>query len=197
MIKAFDPDRLRYRFWERNKHFAPRSFHHEDSWTHYTYVPGFHPSKPGPRVMAALSCVWGKTELVSRSVREYRKYMDEFMDEPIVWAALSDTKLNWCQQVVGDCTLENIVMSPAGNVYFIDPGYPRGLVCTENDQAKLLQSVRGWEKAAQTDAPFTASRAVVAIYITHLYRLLRHNHAPHKLEWAREEIRRAKDHLDN
>jgi hypothetical protein len=202
-IRKPDPDKVRYNFWVRHREFAPAKFSWEKGEAHYEFTHGFHPHKPGPRVMTTLEKVWGKErEVRPGKPTDYLAYMMNKMPSNIYDLCSSCmTNLTQCEDVVGDCTLENIVIT-TDRVVIIDPGYTRGLVCIENDLAKLMQSGRGWEKAKQGEVPITPcdlgdNLAVVAIYITHLYRLLRHKHSEWCLRWAQMEVDNAVSYLLN
>jgi hypothetical protein len=199
-VRKADPDKLRFNFWKRNKWAAPDSYTWEDGEVHYTFMAGYHPTRPGHRVYAALDSLWGQ-RCVQGNTSEYRRYMDDKMqDADLVFSKM--TELTWVEQVYGDCTLENIILTP-NKVVLIDPGHPRGLVCKENDDAKLLQSLRGWENVKKGEEPEPklmlddVSDTVVAIYITHLYRLLRHNHSAWCYKWAEKEINCAIEHISD
>lgn len=202
-VRANDPDKLRYKFWSMHKWCAPRMFVWEDGVIHYDYVQGYHPTKVGPMVYAALERLWGPA--VKCKVDTYLDYMKTRMpaaDHELVSSYIVPDKLNGVQAVVGDCTFENIVIND-GKVYFIDPGHARGLHCRELDIAKTIQSLRGWEhlkrpKVFPMRKPITFenySSASLAIYITHLYRLLKHAHPKQCHEWALSEIRATKEDL--
>jgi hypothetical protein len=200
--KAKDPEKIRYNFWSRNRWCAPKFFIWEDGYTHYSYVTGYHPSRVGQTVWKALEKLWGNPETpVNRE--PYLKYMaDKMPAEDLELVNSNLIRLHAADEVVGDCTLENIILSD-GRVYFIDPGHPRGLKCKELDIAKILQSMRGWEHfkrpkvfaLRESDHFGMYTRETVALYITHLYRLLKHEHSQQCHEWARLEIHNAKENL--
>ena len=193
MISTPDEDKLKFNFWRLHRAHAPETFTHESPRTWYSFTTGYHPSKLGPVVSQALMNVWaegwGKLD-----VDEYLKYMS-FMPHNLSEFFKDLTPV---LSVVGDCTFENIVVGK--RVVFIDPGYARGLYCKENDLAKTLQSARGWD-ARKRNQPYTPASfddyapEIVAIYVTHLYRLLRHKHPGYMLAWAREEADLALKHL--
>jgi hypothetical protein len=199
-VRRNDPDKLRFNFWYKNKWAAPFGFRWEEGEVHYDYVVGFHPSKPGPRVLTALTKLWGVSK--KGSTMTYAAYMQDKMSaEHLDICFHKMTNLTWVEQVYGDCTLENIILTP-DRVILIDPGHGRGLNCTENDQGKLLQSIRGWEQVkAGSDGNdvslISQPDNIVAIYVTHLYRLLRHKHSEWCLKWAKMEIDHAIEHLSN
>jgi hypothetical protein len=200
--KAKDPEKLRHDFWARNRWCAPKFFVWEDGYTHYSYISGYHPSRIGQMVWKALEHLWGNPETKVKT-ESYLKYMKDKMPADELDLVESNLiSLHAANEVVGDCTLENIIVSD-GRVYFIDPGHSRGLKCRELDLAKILQSMRGWEnvKRPKVFAPREPdhlgmyTRETVALYITHLYRLLKHEHPKQCHEWARSEIQLAKENL--
>jgi hypothetical protein len=196
-VRRKDPDRLRYRFFLRNKWCAPKTFYWEDGECHYSYEAGHAPSRTGIRVLDALDKLWG-TSNREPDVVTYMQYMsDKMPDEHYRIVCASLRGLTPVGQVYGDCTWENIVLTN-DRVVFIDPGDPRGLFCKELDLAKLLQSERGWELVKKggegVQAPWPADN-VVALYVTHLYRLLRHPHSEWSLLWAKKEIAYATQYL--
>lgn len=76
----------------------------------------------------------------------------------------------------GDMTLSN-VMIRKGDVVFIDPGKSHGLPCREIDEAKLLQSYRGWHWFIHKEEPIgqmiTLQRHRVLL-LSHYIRILHH-----------------------
>jgi len=80
--------------------------------------------------------------------------------------------------VHGDMTFENTVITPEGNVVFVDPGDPRGMLTPGIDRGKLLQSaVMRWEDRAWDDPlpwPDWATLTDWAFLVTHWVRLVRH-----------------------
>lgn len=87
------------------------------------------------------------------------------------------------RQVHGDASQSNFVHTYGDNprVVMIDPGHHRGLCVKELDEAKLLQSLLGFEYVYRhfhmphyVLLPFEVTRCHIALLVTHLLRLLRH-----------------------
>jgi hypothetical protein len=104
-----------------------------------------------------------------------------------VFDIIRRTPLYRVDEVHGDLTLENVLITGVSQVVFIDPGHPRGLVCKELDQAKILQStftkwdlMNGSSGSYWLHAPFVINPIHLALLATHWIRLLnhpeRHNH---------------------
>jgi len=187
-----DPDKLRYNFFTKNKWCAPRTYHWEEGRCHYTFMRGYHPAHSGWRVLSTLERLWDGVP-AKINLDAYRKYVG---GPDVIWDHLTD--LTPVAQVYGDCTWENIVIGDS--VVLIDPGYPRGFMCQENDLGKLLQSERGWElvKAGLEPKTFPGvwpRKSVVASYVTHLHRLVRHVHPVQCITWAKKEIEDATNYL--
>ncbi len=101
----------------------------------------------------------------------------------------------------GDLTLENVIVEPSPGkwtpIVFIDPGDPRGMVCRENDEGKLLQSLltkwdimNGSSGAFWLTVPFPIQPIHLAFLATHYIRLLNHpeKHHPALLLKARATL---------
>lgn len=88
----------------------------------------------------------------------------------------------------GDLTLQNVV----GN-YIIDPGDPRGLPCREIDEAKIMQSLDGYDVIKYGYPPpfpcvFEGARKVhYVLLLSHYVRMLRHQKG-HVLAFAQRRI---------
>lgn len=80
----------------------------------------------------------------------------------------------------GDLTLKNCVVSIDGRFTFLDPGHSRGLPCREIDEAKIMQSLDGFDVVYRGhDAPtlvprFPARPVHWALLATHYIRLMTH-----------------------
>ena len=196
MIKKHDPDKHIFKFWNMNLWCAPDSVSWDNDWVHYSYTEGYHPARAGVLVMQTLQKLWGKP--CSVDTTEYRKYMSFCREVDFIWQYFD--KLTGAQQVYGDATLENMVIHH-GRIILIDPGYDRGFKVRENDMGKLLQSARGWDQmrrglAYEPDSFDAWEPAVIASYMTHLHRLIRHKHPGYAIHWAIEELSEARDYLN-
>lgn len=196
-----DPEHVRNDFWKNNKRFAPPNFKlDEDDRMHYTFVPGRTCISIGPTLIDALKCIWGTPSKQRFDLVGYEEYMSARMkkeDLKLAFDILS--KCEPCQQVYGDCTFENIILTADLRIFFIDPGHPRGFVSPANDLGKLLQSQRGWEAVKKGGLPEKPvefwDRIITASYWTHLHRLLKHKHSTWCLDWARHESKKVRDYL--
>lgn len=126
------------------------------------------------------------------NVNQYVAHMHDVAPEfGDIWNKIPTLQLTWVKRVHGDCTRENIV-----DDIFIDPGRAWGLVCKENDEAKMMQSYYGWEEAKYGwkemcgELPFEVTRAHEILYMSHLCRLLKHKHPRKAYRWAGQEILR-------
>lgn len=111
-----------------------------------------------------------------------------------IWDTIMEADLTPVAYCHGDMTLENCIDTGGDGIVFIDPGYPRGLNCREIDQAKLLQSLRGWHELKGYPKPISIYnwRPIhFALYVTHLIRLLCHPelHTEVLLAWAVNEVK--------
>jgi hypothetical protein len=194
MIKKHDPDKHIFKFWNMNLWCAPTSISWDNGWVHYAFTEGYHPARAGVLVMQTLQKLWGKPCAVD--IEDYYKYMSFCGEVDFIWQFFDN--LTGAQQVYGDATLENMVVHRE-RIIFIDPGYDRGFKCRENDMGKLLQSARGWDQMRRGQ-PYEAEPfgepAVVASYMTHLHRLMRHKHPGYAIHWAMTELQEARDYLD-
>ena len=103
------------------------------------------------------------------------------------------TPVEYCH---GDMTLVNCLITPARQVFFIDPGFCRGLPCVELDVSKLLQSWDGWDEVRHgLDAPKRMKTPIEkvhwALLITHYIRILKNGskHPASSCNFACERIR--------
>lgn len=196
MIKKHDPDKHIFKFWIEHPWCAPDSISWDNDWVHYAYTEGYHPARAGKLVMQTLHRLWGKGENVN--IEAYKKYMIFCGEVDFIWTFLTD--LTPAKVVYGDATLENMVVHNE-RIILIDPGYDRGFKCRENDMGKLLQSARGWDAMRRSlpyePDPFDAWQPnVIASYMTHLHRLIRHKHPGYAIHWAIEELSEARNYLN-
>lgn len=159
----------------------------------YTYVEGGHPSTQphlGWAYRIAATVIWRDTGAFVplcdvRSYIDYvaKRYYSTTGLSPnldVLETVLCTKPLKKTKTVHGDFTLENIVISP-DHIVFIDPGNPHGMICREQDEAKMLQSIvtrweelhRGW-KPSYFSAPFTITPVHICLLACHWMRLLAH-----------------------
>lgn len=173
----------------------------------YRWINGSHPTDPNQVWHAANLCIWDKTKThLNISRVSYYTYVVSRIAHDIdstklrlSLAEIADSKhlITPVHQCHGDLTLENVICDYGNNLVFIDPGNPRGLPCQEIDEAKIMQSTIGWEKAKynsrkskeyKTLTVFEPRRIHWLLLLSHLVRLLRHEHPSHALKWAKERI---------
>jgi hypothetical protein len=86
------------------------------------------------------------------------------------------TQVTFCH---GDLTLYNVLKTQDG-IVLIDPGNPRGLPCQEIDEAKIMQSLDGFDcvyrnlPQANIVPTFPARKVHWALLLSHYIRMLRH-----------------------
>lgn len=148
-------------------------------------------------VAAAVSGLWGGPDdtTLPIDVRVYCDYVhdrarevDVDVDRVLCRLRECDYDLTPVRVCHGDMTLENCLWTGDG-VVFIDPGDPRSLPCRELDEAKILQSLDGWEDCFQHTHEMPTRPVHWALLVTHYVRLLRHDHPESRLEHARRRIR--------
>jgi len=109
--------------------------------------------------------------------------------------SLRPTDLTPAYATHGDLTLENTLLVE-GQVVFIDPGHDRGLQCREIDEAKILQSLDGWDyvrrprccQPVEQPHGFPARRVHWILLASHYVRLLCHQHPAVAMNFARGRL---------
>lgn len=159
----------------------------------YDFVQGQHPTD-WQAVHRAASGFWampGPTLPI-----DPERYIDYCCaDHPVLAREIRVAVLTPVALCHGDMTLANVIQDRTGRLTFIDPGYDRGLPCVELDEAKLLQSLdgfdvvyRGWQQP-QAWPKMPTRRIHWALLATHYLRLLKHvEHRPSR-DFAQQRIK--------
>lgn len=192
----------------------PSNISFQDSCVAYDLVEGSYPRSIESVLEAAERAMWDLNEdeplAISRIL--YNSYVCEIAGRPgncgiaYVNAAIgciADHKLTPVHACHGDLTLSNCIHTWDDNIIFIDPGHHRGLPCRELDEAKILQSLDGfdmlrygWPMLAMkpTDHPRIVIKPVhYALLLTHYVRLIPHMHKRGRGELAMFAIKRIKE----
>lgn len=171
----------------------------------YDLVQGHHPRDWSLVHYAASRCVWGHSHINrppdDAARREYVDYVVEAMrlghrewctlgtwdslaarDVRNAMRSVLTDELTGVASCHGDMTLYNCLLpyDEPSRIIFIDPGNPRGLLCRELDEAKMMQSLDGWDEMYRDLPPCTRARPMptrrvhYALLLSHYVRLLRH-----------------------
>lgn len=175
----------------------------------YEFVVGDMPRDLVAVLQAAENAMWfGETTPISPSGRvfysDYATKKATFVGIPhdacrAIFDELIDAELTPVRVCHGDMTAENVIVEAStGIVKFIDPGNARGLPCREIDEAKLMQSMDGWERAKGLDPKwdlnaclqyFQPKRVHWILLASHYARLLMHQHSAACLIHASNRLR--------
>lgn len=104
-------------------------------------------------------------------------------------ACIRSSELTPVVQCHGDLTLSNCIHTYDDRIVFIDPGHHRGLPCRELDEAKILQSLDGFDMLRYGHpVPLHTTPEWIrpvhwAILLTHYIRLI-----PHMKKRGREDL---------
>lgn len=171
-----------------------RLFEDEDAYE-YERVPGTYPSDWRQVWRFAHQVIWSLPvhNPVTRWDRDvYADYCVQKGCDPRVMALLHGRKLTPVGTCHGDLTLGNVVMRGPGQYTFIDPGHHRGLPCRELEEAKLIQSLEGWDSvrwAAPFPLPYRDQLRRTVVHDVLLYanyvRIGHHDHPRAALDFAR------------
>lgn len=161
----------------------------------YDFVEGKHPTD-WRKVMRQAELLWGWQGCtpLEIDVGAYIRYCEERWVPEACLREIRKAKLTPVAMCHGDMTFANAIETRDGDIIFIDPGEHRGLPCRELDEAKILQSLdgfdvvyRGWAQP-MAYPKFPTRRIHWALLATHYARLLRHvKHEP-SLAFARQRI---------
>jgi hypothetical protein len=157
----------------------------------YSFIDGQHPIHWSPVWRAASFYLWGDlADAADRVTGEQRiNYVNYCCG--VEAQLFNRVKLRRAYDVIyeshltpvkichGDLTFANCIHTEQG-IVFIDPGCARGLPCREIDEAKLMQSLDGFDELYRNHqppslaTPFPARPVHKALLATHYLRLLRH-----------------------
>ena len=138
----------------------------------YKYVRGAH-NTSWQHIRSMMQHIYKPAPITREQRERYFAYVHSLWPCSVLEPILTD-ELTGCEVIHGDLTFSNVI----GHV-FIDPGHDRGLPCRELDEAKLMQSIDGWEHVyrgwpqVKYDS-FPARRIHWVLLLTHYIRMLRH-----------------------
>lgn len=149
--------------------------------TAYTYdeIEGDHPHHWNVMWCRALDFWYNGKDRLDIDRTAYVNYINSIMPglpiDEIMVAEL--TPVAMCH---GDFTRGNFLVDKNGVTKIIDPGHHRGLPCRELDEAKMMQSMDGWECITHGLPPmnvwplFNARKIHYVLLLTHYARITRH-----------------------
>jgi hypothetical protein len=188
--------------------FRPKNVHVDGPVISYDFVEGQMPTQWTYTWKAARVALWGDDKLKGLSLHSDRyvgyvlekleclHFFDRKMKDKIqrlVAREIENDALTPAYNVHGDLTLSNVVTN-GKDIVFIDPGDHRGLPCREIDEAKIMQSLDGWD-VVRHGAPsplayprFATRRVHWVLLITHYVRLLCHRHPDDAISFAVQRL---------
>ncbi len=174
----------------------------DETTLEYQWVEGKHPTHWQPVWDAAKLAMWdtGISTVTNDKRFMYCRYVNDVAEKYRVpseqtvraFVCIIQSHLTPVRMTHGDLTFANVIETGLG-MTFIDPGNDRGLCCREIDEAKILQSMDGFDCAYRNWEPprwqpaFPSRRVHIALLITHYIRMLRHVN-PTGCEFARQRI---------
>ena len=179
----------------------PRRIVVNDDSASYDFVVGVEPTWREVHDTAA-AWLWGSGfgPVDKSDVEVYKEYVIQksrplglygIMDDLLCRLRASDLHhADFCHH---DLTLKNCVKTPRG-VVFLDPGVSRGLDCIEIDEAKLLQSLDGFDcvylghPSPPAYPRMCVRRCHYILLATHYIRLLHHVKDAAACSFARRRI---------
>ena len=158
--------------------FRPSNITWENGIISYDYIDGAQSQCVATVWEHAKEALWeGKPQEIDR--KAYIDYV-KMRCENFPYIPMPDVELTPVRMTHGDLTMSNTI----GNCKFIDCGDSRGLECREIDEAKLLQSLDGfdvWKRnhlPAIGPAPFKIRKIHLWLLWTHYIRMWRHQPNP-------------------
>lgn len=177
------------RFFAQLDSHKPRKVSLVDA-THYTYE--YVPGEPNFDIPAIISLcertIWQPYRIIPDRLQYYTYMMKH--KKLRYWEYILTDPITPVVNPHGDLTCDNVI----GDT-FIDPGECHGLWCREIDEAKLMQSARGWKHESRP-LPFTPHRIHWVLLLSHYYRLLKYDHG-FWLQYVMEDMRKVESEIDN
>lgn len=193
--QKLDPDMHAFTWYHQLDRCKPNNIAWAEGVLSYDFVEGVHPNKWTRVWEEADFALWSGEPKLEVNRDEYIDYCKSRCSLDLsntYWTIYKHylTKVRVCH---GDFTFANIIKTHLGHV-FIDPGHARGLPCRELDEAKMLQSLDGFDEVYRQWAPhhlypkFPTRPIHWALLATHYARLMHHvKHQP-SLDFASQRI---------
>lgn len=187
------------------------------------FINGYHPRDVHPIQTIMHAHIWNKGDLRTQDIdrKAYVEYVignlvnyfdapnDEHKKTVSLIREIRDEgwhKLTPVKHCHGDLTLCNVIIRHIDHsVFLLDPGYTRGLPCRELDEAKLLQSLDGFDEVHMKLPPihylqrhmFKTRRIHWLLLLTHYVRMLKHMRDSFTHAWAVQRIRQLTEMMTN